>query len=219
MSTSPTAILFPPPQFPYFFDLLCRICFHFGNGCLLTPSLRLLSQTSPLLCVSPTSDRSSGSLRLQDFNCPYLAEPARPPRYTDTTFVRSPRSLTPTKPTIISHNDYHIAACDQEEGIGFRSILLTGLYRFTLSHCGSRTPLPTLKPHLTASASRLCTDCLLCFIGFGFSPNCIICTELAHPPCYIIAYRAMFFNQPDMEFWQLPVARLAHSAPQRKIQP
>ena len=74
-----------------------------------------------------------------------------------------------------------IAACDQEEGIGFRSILLTGLYRFTLSHCGSRTPLPTLKPHLAASAPRLCTGCLLGFTGCGLSPHCIVCTEPAHP--------------------------------------
>ena len=54
------------------------------------------------------------------------------------------------------------------------------LYITTLSHCGSRTPLPTLKPHLTASAPRLCTDCLLSFIGFGLSPNYIICTVSAH---------------------------------------
>ena len=94
--------------------------------------------------------------------------------------MRSPRSWTPTKPAVFSPIDHRIAACDLRESIGFRSILLTGLYRFTLSHCGSRTPLPTLKPHLAASAPRLCTDCLLGFIGFGLSPNYIICTELAH---------------------------------------
>ena len=53
------------------------------------------------------------------------------------------------------------AVCGAWKHIDFRSILLTGLYRFTLSHCGSRTPLPTLKPHLTALAPRLCTGCLL----------------------------------------------------------
>ena len=44
-------------------------------------------------------------------------------------------------------------------GPGLR--LLTGLNRFTLSHCGSRTPLPTLKPGLTTQAPRLCTGCPL----------------------------------------------------------
>ena len=61
-----------------------------------------------------------------------------------------------------------IAACDHEEGIGFRTVYLTELYRFTLSHCGSCTPLPTLKPYLAASALRLCTGCL---------PNVIKLTE------------------------------------------
>jgi hypothetical protein len=35
--------------------------------------------------------------------------------------------------------------------------LLTGLYRFTLSDCGSIAPLPTLKPNVTTSAPRLST--------------------------------------------------------------
>ena len=73
-----------------------------------------------------------------------------------------------------------IAACDLKEGIGFRPLYLTGLYRFTLSHCGSCTPLPTLKPHLAVLAPRLCTGCLLGFTGRGLSPRCIVCTEPAH---------------------------------------
>jgi hypothetical protein len=73
-----------------------------------------------------------------------------------------------------------IAACDLKEGIDFRSLYLTGLYRFTLSHCGSCTPLPTLKPHLAALAPRLCAGCLLGFTGRGLSPRCIVCTEPAH---------------------------------------
>ena len=109
-------------------------------------------------------------------------------------FVRSPRSSTPTEPTAFLHIDCRITACDHRESIGFRSLLLTGLYRFTLSHCGSRTPLPTLKPHLTAPASRLCTGCLLGFTGFGISPNCIICTELAHLYILIIAQMAVYCN-------------------------
>ncbi len=38
---------------------------------------------------------------------------------------------------------------------------ITGLNRFTLSHCGSRTSLPTLKPCLATRAPRLCTGCPL----------------------------------------------------------
>lgn len=60
-------------------------------------------------------------------------------------------------------------------------IYLTGLNRFTVSHCGSRTPMPTLKPHLTASDPRLSTDCSLRFVGLGLSPCFFTCTELAHP--------------------------------------
>ena len=52
---------------------------------------------------------------------------------------------------------------------------------FTLSHYGSRTPLPTLKPGLTTKAPRLCTDCLPGFVRIGVSPTYIACTELAHP--------------------------------------
>ena len=89
--------------------------------------------------------------------------------------------LDPDGTCITSQLRSSIAACDQRNGIGFRFILLTGLYRFTLSHCGSCAPLPTLKPHLTAPAPRLSTGCSLRFAGFGLSPNCITCTELAHP--------------------------------------
>jgi hypothetical protein len=61
---------------------------------------------------------------------------------------------------------------------------ITGLNRFTLSHCGSHTPMPTLKPHLAASAPRLGTDCLLRFVRSGLSPDYITHTELAHStPC------------------------------------
>lgn len=59
--TLTTVLLFLPFSFPYNNDLLCRICFRLGNGYLLTPLLRLLSQVSLLLWVSPTSDKPSGS--------------------------------------------------------------------------------------------------------------------------------------------------------------
>ncbi len=65
----------------------------------------------------------------------------------------------------------------------------TGLHRFTVSHCGSRTPLPTLKPHLTASAPRLSTGCSLRFTGSGLSPDYITCTVLAHPRAHCSPFR------------------------------
>lgn len=77
---------------------------------------------------------------------------------------------------------FPIAACDPEDGIGFRSIYLTELNCFTPSHCGSCAPLPTLKPHFAAMAPRLSTGCSLRFAGFGLSLNYIIYTELARPP-------------------------------------
>ena len=110
-------------------------------------------------------------------------EPVRSPRYTGTTFVRSPRSIDPDGISPTLRLRVVLAACDLEDGIGFRSLYLTRLYRFTVSHCGSRTPLPTLKPHLAAPAPRLSTGCSLRFAGSGLSPDCITCTELAHPPC------------------------------------
>ena len=75
------------------------------------------------------------------------------------------------------------------EHIGFRSLYITGLNHFTLSHCGSRTPLPTLKPGLTASAPRLSTSCLPSFTGLGISLNYTTRTEPAHLQMY---YNTLF---------------------------
>lgn len=123
LSTLPTVLLFLPFSFPYTNDLLCRICFRFGNGCMLTPLLRPLSQVSLLLWVSPTSDKPSGSLSFQDLNRPYLISGAyQTSQVCRYFFARSPRSSTPTEPAAFSHIDCRITVCDQEEGIGFRSI-------------------------------------------------------------------------------------------------
>ena len=73
-----------------------------------------------------------------------------------------------------------IAVCGKRKYIDFHSLLLTGLISFTLSHCGSYAPLPTLKPCLTASAPRLSTGCSLHFARAGISPTYISSTELAH---------------------------------------
>ena len=51
---------------------------------------------------------------------------------------------------------------------------------FTLSHYGSPTSPPPLKPGLAAKAPRLCTDCLPGFVRAGVSPAYTAYTELAH---------------------------------------
>jgi len=73
-----------------------------------------------------------------------------------------------------------LAACGEGEHLGFHTLCLTGLNRFTLSHCGSHAPMPTLEPHLAASAPRLGTDCLLGFVRPGLPPGYTTYTEPAH---------------------------------------
>jgi hypothetical protein len=63
--------------------------------------------------------------------------------------------------------------------------------------------MPTLKPHLAASAPRLGTGCSLGFTRLGLSPNYITRTELAHPPDPIIAdfdeYCRIFESYKDVK--------------------
>lgn len=78
---------------------------------------------------------------------------------------------------------------------------MTGLNSFTLMHCGSRTPLPTLKHHLTASAPRLSTDCLLGFVGQGIPPLLFYQRRTGAPritPC-LENGKAAFINILDKE--------------------
>jgi len=82
-----------------------------------------------------------------------------------------------------------IAVCGKRKYIDFHSLLLTGLISFTLPHCGSYAPLPTLKPYLTASAPRLSTGCSLDFARVGISPTYISSAELAHSSFFIITSR------------------------------
>src|SRR5574344_142198 len=79
-----------------------------------------------------------------------------------------------------------IAVCGKRKYIDFHAFLLTGLISFTLSHCGSYAPLPTLKPHLTVSAPRLSTGCSLNFARVGVSPTYISSAELAHSDLSIL---------------------------------
>ena len=72
--------------------------------------------------------------------------------------ARSPRSSTTAEP---AHPCLSFAHCCLLRRLTHRLPLLkfTRLNRFTLSHCGSRAPLSTLKPRLAASAPRLSTGC------------------------------------------------------------
>ena len=104
-------------------------------------------------------------------------------RYTDLPgTLELPRILaTPLDPGgTLTFSRYRmlIAVCGKRKYIDFH--LLTGLISFTLSHCGSYAPLPTLKPYLTASAPRLSTGCSLDFTRVGISPTYISSAELAH---------------------------------------
>lgn len=127
---------------------------------------------SSLPCGNPTSRYPSSPLRLQDFGFPYhsLVEIPGPPRYAHNPLCarhapRPRRNLLRLALCLI------LIACCLKENIGFRSICFTGLNRFTLSHCGSHTPLPTLESALTSWTPRLCTGCLLGFTGLGLSPS------------------------------------------------
>lgn len=78
----------------------------------------------------------------------------------------------------------YIAACYDWKHIGFRYLSHMRLNHFTLSHCGSRTSLYMLKPHLTTLAPTLSTGCLSIFIRSGVPPDYIIRIEPAHSCLY-----------------------------------
>lgn len=158
-----------------FFGLLCRICLLCENNCLPVPLLHQLSLTSPLIWTGPTSDRPSlllrGAARLRFDTISGTCQ-------TSQVRLQSRCALAtlsdPGGTCKISLYRFCITACCVIYRIGFRFSQLTGLYHFTLSHCGSRAPLTTLKSDLAASIPSLGTDCLLGFIGYGLSPYCIV---------------------------------------------
>ena len=107
------------------------------------------------------------------------SEHVRSPGYTHCT-LHARHALRPRRNLRILAFRLRIAACCVLNRIGFRSIYITRLNHFTLSHCGSHAPLSTLNPDLTALDPRLGTHCLPCFIGLGGSPNYTVRTEPAH---------------------------------------
>src|SRR5665647_1870294 len=92
----------------------------------------------------------------------------------------------------------HIIVCYHEQGIDFYLLAFTGLYHFTLSHYGSSSPLPTLKPYVTISAPRLSTGCWLGFTRWDSHPLYINHRTGAHsfmpPPVKLILYFLLFFG-------------------------
>ena len=133
---------------------------------MLTPSLHIFSYTSSLIWVSPTSHISFGYLKLPNS------------RIYETSQV-----------CIISLRTRHdlLTPIELSQYLAYRycqyCLLLRGKYRlllhislteldiFTLSHYGSNSLLPTLKPNLTTLAPRLNTSDLLGLTRFGLSPN------------------------------------------------
>lgn len=93
--------------------------------------------------------------------------------------VCSPCPKTPVEPACPGLTDTH--CCLRHWRLSRLPLdALTRLTGFTLSHYGSHTSLPTLKPNLAIAAPRLCTDCLPGFVGAGVSPSYTAYTELAH---------------------------------------
>ena len=107
----------------------------------------------------------------------------RSPRYAHDTLCAR-HALRPRRNLRILAYRLRIAACCGRSSHRLPLNQITRLNRFTLSHCGSRTSLATLKPNLTISAPSLSTGCLPSFTGQGVSPCYIMNAELAHnrPP-------------------------------------
>lgn len=142
---------------------------------MLTPSLHIFSYTSSLIWVSPTSHISFGYLKL--------------PTSCITITKKNSRIYETSQVYIISLRTRHdlLTPIELSQYLAYRycqyCLLLRGKYRlllhislteldiFTLSHYGSNSLLPTLKPNLTTLAPRLNTSDLLGLTRFGLSPN------------------------------------------------
>ena len=76
--------------------------------------------------------------------------------------IYSPCSMDPDSTFTISRiNDIAIIVCCERKHIDYYYLYLTRLNCFTISHYGSYSCLPTLKPYLTTSAPRLTNGSLL----------------------------------------------------------
>ena len=78
------------------------------------------------------------------------------------TLIYSPCSIDHDSTFTISRvNDIAIIVCCERKHIDYYHLCLTRLNCFTISHYGSYSCLPTLKPYLTTSAPRLTNGSLL----------------------------------------------------------
>ena len=84
------------------------------------------------------------------------------PGILNITLIYSPCSTDPGGTFTISRfNDIAIVVCYVEDHIDYHYLYFTRLNCFTISHYGSYSCLPTLKPYLTTLAPRLTNGSLL----------------------------------------------------------
>ena len=126
------------------------------------------------LLISPLSNLGYKSLlwhtsSLLCFKYPVLKNLWVLPGMLNITLIYSPCSIDPDSTfTISCIIDIAIVVCCEEEHIDYYHLYLTRLNCFTLSHYGSYSCLPTLKPYLTISAPRLTNGSLLEITMLGF---------------------------------------------------
>ena len=88
-----------------------------------------------------------------------------------TTLIYSPCSKTSVVPIISRITDITDIACWQGDTICTTLYIVTGFNRFTVSHYGSYSCLPTLKPNLTTSVPRLTNGSTLLDYHVGVPPT------------------------------------------------
>ena len=109
--------------------------------------------------------------------------------------IYSPCSIDPDSIfTISRNNDIAIVVCGEEEHIDYYYLYLTRLNCFTISHYGSYSCLPTLKPYLTTSAPRLTNGSLL-EITMLDSHQLYIKYRTGAPSFVIISQKTYFINE------------------------
>ena len=85
------------------------------------------------------------------------------------TGIYSPCSIDTDGTFTISHfNDIAIIVCYKEKYIDYHHSYFTMLNYFTISHYGTYSCLPTLKPYFAISASRLTIGSLLGITKLNF---------------------------------------------------
>jgi hypothetical protein len=125
-----------------------------------------------------------------------------------TTMIYSPCSKTSVVPIISRIYDITDIACWLGETICTTFYKVTGFNRFTVSHYGSYSCLPTLKPNLTTSAPRLTTDSLLEIIRLDSHQLYYIRRTDAPTPILIIPKKDLFWS--FLSFFRVSKRYLIH---------